>query len=63
MQAPRKPLLDVVSCTLCYMRTTLYYALFYATDGEMNLYGYTDADWEGTATDRRDTYSPLGVKQ
>ena len=55
MQAPRKPHLDAVRRTLRYVRATMDYALFYAAHGEIDLYGYTDADWAGSATDRRST--------
>ena len=55
MQAPKKPHLDAVRHTLRYVQATIDYALFYAADGEINLYGYTDADWAGSATDRRST--------
>ena len=44
MQVPRNPHLDGVRCTLCYVRSTLDYALFYAADVPLELYGYTYAD-------------------
>ena len=53
MQPPRKPHLDAVKCTICYVQSTLDYALFYATDAPLALYGYTDADWAGSIADRR----------
>ena len=40
---------------MCYVRATLDYALFYAGDAEIDLFGYTDADWAGSVTDRRST--------
>ena len=55
MQLPRKPHLDAVRCTLRYVRSTLDYALFYAIDAPLALYGYTDADWAGSIADRRST--------
>ena len=55
MQLPRKPHLDVVQCTLCYVRLTLDYALFYVADAPLALYGYKDADWAGSIADRRST--------
>ena len=55
MQLPRKPHLDAVRRTLRYVRATLDYALFYEADTEVQLYGYTDADWAGSASDRRST--------
>ena len=57
MQAPKKPHLDAVRRTLRYVRATLDYALFYAADVEIDLFGYTDADWAGSATDRHSTSS------
>lgn len=55
MQAPKKPHLDAVRRTLHYVRATMDYALFYAAHDEINLYGYTDANWVGSATDCRST--------
>ncbi|MCO5606854.1 hypothetical protein L7F22_061045 [Adiantum nelumboides] len=52
MQLPQKPYLDVVHCTLRYVRSTLDHALFYAVDTPVELYGYTNADWAGRATDQ-----------
>ena len=37
------------------MQSTLDYALFYAADAPLALYGYTDADWAGSIADRRST--------
>ena len=51
MQLPKKPQLDVVRCTLRYVSATLDYALFYDASTELQLGGYTDADWAGSATD------------
>ena len=42
-------------CILRYVRATLDYDLFYAADAELELFGYRDADWVGSATDRRST--------
>ena len=55
MQLPKKPHLNAVRCTLRYVRATLDYALFYAAGVPVELYGYTDADWAGSITDRRST--------
>ena len=51
MQLPRKPHLDSMRQTLCYVSATLYYALFYVANIEVQLYGYTDADWVGSIFD------------
>ena len=54
MQVPQKPHLDGVRRTLCYVRSTLDYALFYAADVPVELYGYTDADWAGSIAETGD---------
>jgi len=55
MQVPRKPHLDGVRRTLCYVRSTLDYALFYEAGVPLELYGYTDADWADSIVNRRST--------
>ena len=55
MQLPRKPHLDAVRCTLRYVSATLDYALFYEAGTELQLSGFTDADWAGSVCDRRST--------
>ncbi|MCO5590823.1 hypothetical protein L7F22_044798 [Adiantum nelumboides] len=55
MQLPRKPHLDVVRRTLRYVSATLDYALFYEASTELQLSGFTDADWAGSVCDRRST--------
>ncbi|MCO5602135.1 hypothetical protein L7F22_056263 [Adiantum nelumboides] len=55
MQLPRKPHLDVVKRTLRYVSATLNYALFYEVSTELQLSGFTDADWAGSVCDRRST--------
>ncbi|MCO5588946.1 hypothetical protein L7F22_042909 [Adiantum nelumboides] len=55
MQLPRKPHLDVVRHTLRYVSATLDYVLFYEASMELQLSGFTDADWVGSACDRRST--------
>ncbi|MCO5548769.1 hypothetical protein L7F22_002231 [Adiantum nelumboides] len=45
MQLPKKPHLDVVRRTLRYVSATLDYALFYEASTELQLSGFTDADW------------------
>ena len=47
--------MDAVQRTLCYVQSTLDYALFYATDAPLALYGYTYAYWAGSIADRRST--------
>ncbi|MCO5566304.1 hypothetical protein L7F22_019980 [Adiantum nelumboides] len=55
MQLPRKPHLDVVRHTLRYVSATLDYALFYEASTELQLSGFTDADWAGSVCDPRST--------
>ena len=55
MQVPRKPHLDGVRRTLRYLRATVDYALFYEAGVPVDVYGYTDADWAGSISDRRST--------
>ncbi|MCO5598072.1 hypothetical protein L7F22_052162 [Adiantum nelumboides] len=51
MQLPRKPHLDVMRRTLRYVSATLDYALFYEASTELQLSGFTDADWAGSVCD------------
>jgi len=55
MQVPRKPQLDCVRRILRYLSATVDYALLYEADVALAVYGYTDADWAGSASDRRST--------
>ena len=55
IQVPQKPHLDGVWCTLCYVRSTVDYSLSYEAGVELQVYGYTDADWAGSIPDRRST--------
>jgi len=55
MQVPRKPHLDGVRHTLCYVSATTDYGLFYEASTELQVHGYIDADWVGNISDRRST--------
>ena len=55
MQVPRKPHLDVAHRVLCYAKSMLNYGLFYAHGVDVEVFGYTDADWASCAYDRRST--------
>jgi hypothetical protein len=44
MQVLRKPHLDGVKHTLCYVSATTEYGLFYEANTELQVHGYTDAD-------------------
>ncbi len=45
MQVLRKPHLDGVRHTLCYVSATTDYGLFYEASIELQVHGYIDADW------------------
>ena len=55
MQVPRKPHLDVARRALHYAKGTLNYGLFYEYGAEIEVFGYTDADWVGSTLDERST--------
>jgi hypothetical protein len=38
-----------------YLKGTFYYGLCYTGDHDFRLYGYTDLDWAGSASDRKST--------
>ena len=38
-----------------YLKGTLDYGLRYKSSGEINLHGYVDSDWGGSAKDRKST--------
>ena len=52
MQVPWKPRLDVVIKVLWYAKGTLNYGLFYAYGSDVEVCGYTDADWAELSYDR-----------
>ena len=52
---PRKPHLDAVRRILRYVKSTLHYGLFYEASKEIQVFGYTYADWAGSMYDRRST--------
>ena len=55
MQVPRKPHLDAARRVLRYAKSTLNFGLFYAYGVDVEVFGYTDADWAGSSYDRRST--------
>jgi hypothetical protein len=55
MQVLRKPHLDGVRHTLRYVRATVDYGLFYEARIELQVHGYTNADWASSISDRRST--------
>ena len=40
---------------LRYLEVIVDYGLKYDTDQKINLHGYADSDWEGSAIDRKNT--------
>jgi hypothetical protein len=55
MQTPRKPHLDAVRRILRYIKHTLHCGIFYEAKNQLQVHGYTDADWVGNVSDRRST--------
>ena len=59
MQVPRKPHLDVARRALRYAKGTRNHGLFYAYGAEVEVFGYTDTDWEMTGDPRVDVFLVL----
>jgi hypothetical protein len=55
MQTPRKPHLDAVRCILRYIKHTLHYGILYEAKSQLQVHGYTDANWADNVSDRRST--------
>jgi hypothetical protein len=55
MQVLRKPDLDGVRHTLCYVSATVDYGLFYEASTKLQVHGYIDADWVGSISNTRST--------
>ncbi len=55
MQVLRKPHLDGVRHTLCYVSATVDYGLFYEASTKLQVHGYIDADWVGSISNTRST--------
>jgi len=55
MQTPQKPHLDVVRHILRYIKHTLQCGIFYEAKSQLQVHGYTDANWVGNVLDRRST--------
>jgi len=53
MQTSRKPHLDVVRHILKYIKHTLQCRIFYEAKNQLQIHGYTDANWAGNVSDRR----------
>jgi hypothetical protein len=52
---PRHVHLVVAKHVMRYLKGTLDYGLCYTGDHDFRLYGYTDSDWVGSASDRKST--------
>ncbi len=52
MQTPRKPHLDVVRRILRYIKHTLQCGIFYEAKSQLQVHGYTNADWVDNVSDR-----------
>jgi len=55
MQTPRKPHLDVGRHILKYIKHNLQCGTFYEAKSQLQVHGYTNADWVGNVYDRRST--------
>jgi hypothetical protein len=55
MQTPQKPHLDAVRRIRRYIKHTLHYGIFYEAKSQLQVHGYTDADWAGNVSNRRST--------
>jgi hypothetical protein len=55
MQTPRKPHLDAVKRILRYIKHTLHCGIFYETKSQLQVHGYTEANWAGNVSNRRST--------
>jgi len=55
MQTPREPHLDVMKRILRYIKHTLQCGIFYEVKSQLQVHGYTEADWVGNVSNRRST--------
>jgi hypothetical protein len=55
MQTSRKSHLDAVKRILKYIKHTLQCGIFYEAKRQLQVHGYTDADWAGNVSNRRST--------
>ena len=55
MQAPTNEHLNAAKRVLRYIKHTINHALFYKCDEELQVKGFSDADWAGSKDDRRST--------
>jgi histone deacetylase 1/2 len=55
MQTPQKPHLDTMMRILRYIKHTLQCGIFYEAKSQLQIHGYTDADWASNVSDIRST--------
>jgi hypothetical protein len=55
LMEPRRVHLVVAKHVMRYLKGTLDYGLCYTGDCDFRLYGYTDSDWDGSASYRKNT--------
>ena len=56
MVDPRRVHLIAANHVMRYLKGTLEFGLCYSSDSEFRLFGYTDSDWAGSTTDRKNTF-------
>ncbi|XP_059429147.1 uncharacterized mitochondrial protein AtMg00810-like [Corylus avellana] len=52
---PKESHLTVVKRIICYVNGIVNYGIWYSRNTNLNLAGYSDADWAGCANDRKST--------
>ena len=52
---PRQVHLITAKHVMRYLKGTIDFGLYYDENHDYRLYGYTDADWEGSVLDRKST--------
>ena len=55
MSAPRTTHFAVVLHILCYVKSIMFYGLFFPVQSSLELKAYSGVDWVGDPTDRRST--------
>ena len=52
---PRRVHLIAAKHVMSYLKGNIYFGIYYDGNHDYRLYGYTDADWDGTVSDRKST--------
>ena len=58
---PRRIHLVAAKHVMRYLKGTIDFGLYYDNSHEYKLYGYTDADWAGSVSNRRSTSGGWGL--